>query len=72
MTLLLIVLIAVILVFAAALFAVRTEELRRSDRRQVDLPVAVERRKGHRRQGGNGARFRWKVKSLQAKVWRKS
>ncbi|HEU4951515.1 MAG TPA: hypothetical protein VFT46_06165 [Holophagaceae bacterium] len=70
MVVVLIVLLVVVVFFAVALLAIRTEELRREDRRREDLPVHLERRKGDRRQGGSGAHFRWKVRTLKGKLKR--
>ena len=70
MVVVLVVLLVVALFFVVALLAIRTEELRRADRRMEDQPVPVERRKGDRRQGGSGAHFRWKVRTLKGKLKR--
>jgi hypothetical protein len=60
--------LVVILFFGLVLHAIGQDERRKADRRQTDLPVPVERRKGNRRGNNVFAYLAWGLRNQVRKI----
>jgi hypothetical protein len=60
------ILLVVLAFFGCLLYCIRKEEKRKADRRQLDLPPPVERRRQERRSKGLGVALAWAGRALRS------